>query len=71
MLNSQGGFRAQEYRNIDPIIGVLLSKGKATLHDLRTIYDYEDALDMWGVVAVDAINEQRAYKHAEREAKKK
>jgi len=49
----------------------LISKGKATLHELRTIYDYEDALDMWEVVIVDAINEMRAHKHAEREAKKK
>ena len=52
-------------------MGVLISKGKATLHELRTIYNYEDALNLWEVVAVDAINEQRAYKHAEREATKK
>lgn len=69
LINSST-YKHQEFRNIDPVIGILISRGKATLHELRTIYDYEDALTMWEVIVVDAINEHRAYKQAQRDAKK-
>jgi hypothetical protein len=60
-----------DFQNIDGFIGAVIAEGKATLHELRTIYTLEDALDMWEIIAVTRYNEQLAMEHAEKEARKK
>ncbi len=32
----------------------------ATLHELNTVYDYEDMLDLVEIIQVNAVNEQAA-----------
>ena len=50
----------QSYVNVDPLIGSLISERQATLVELRTIYDYEDALNMYECVMIPKINEHLA-----------
>ena len=45
------------YLNISPVIGTLLSKRMATLHELDTVYGTQDVYDMLEVIAVDDYNE--------------
>jgi len=49
-----------EYLNISPIIGTLLSKNMATLHELDTVYGVRDVYDMLEIVTVDDYNRQLA-----------
>lgn len=37
-------------------IGAVISAGKATLHELDTVYGVEDLYDMLEVIAIDAHN---------------
>jgi len=48
------------YPNVDPFIGSIISADKAKLHELRTIYDLEDAMDLWEIIAVEAYNKYLA-----------
>nr|DAH26344.1 MAG TPA: hypothetical protein [Caudoviricetes sp.] len=41
-------------------MAVLISTGKATLHELKTVYDSEDAANLLEIIAVDQYNEQKA-----------
>lgn len=41
-----------------PSIGTVVSAGKATLHELDTVYSVEDVYDMLEVLAVDAHNQR-------------
>lgn len=41
----------------------------ATLKELETYYSYEDMLNMLEVLRVDAVNQERIQKAAERESK--
>lgn len=45
-----------EYRNVPAVIGTLLSKRLATLHELDTIYGVRDVYDMLEVATVDDYN---------------
>lgn len=51
------------YANVPPIFGTLVSKGKATLHELDTVYGTQDAYDMLEIIAVDEHNQRMARKH--------
>jgi hypothetical protein len=43
-------------------VGVVVSRRLATLYELDTIYSYEDMLDLYEIVVINNINEQRAWK---------
>lgn len=47
-----------KYANVPPVIGTIVSAGKATLHELQTVYGVEDVYDMLEVVTVDLHNER-------------
>lgn len=53
-----------DFKNISTICGVIISEGKATLNELRTIYDIEDAYILWEVIAVTKYNEFLSMEHA-------
>lgn len=46
------------YANVPRVIGTLVSSGKATLHELQTVYGLADAYDMLEIVSVDLHNER-------------
>ena len=50
----QKGFA--EYLNLSAVIGTLLSKRMATLHELDTVYGVRDVYDMLEVITVDDYN---------------
>ena len=47
------------------MVGFLLAEKQATLTELRTIYDYEDALDMLEAALVPKLNEYLAHREAQ------
>lgn len=55
---------------MDGLIGAIISSGKATLHELKSIYSLEDAIDMWEIIVTVRHNEYLAMKHAEKQSKK-
>lgn len=52
--------------NVDGMAGVVISRRLATLHELETIYSYDDLLDLYEIVYINNINEHRAYEEAKR-----
>lgn len=42
------------------ICGVLISHKMATLRELQEYYSFEDALDMYEIILVDAWNEMKS-----------
>jgi hypothetical protein len=42
--------------NLSAVIGTLLSKRMATLHELDTVYGVQDVYDMLEVITVDDYN---------------
>lgn len=46
------------YANVPSVIGTLVSSGKATLHELQTVYGVQDAYDLLEVLTVDLHNEK-------------
>ena len=42
--------------NLSAVIGTLLSKRMATLHELDTVYGVRDVYDMLEVITVDGYN---------------
>jgi hypothetical protein len=54
----QAGFA--EYLNISAVIGTLLSKRMATLHELDTVYGVRDVYDMLEVITIDDYNRNLA-----------
>ena len=58
------GAGSREFQNVDSLIGQIIGSGKATLHELRTIYTLEDAFIMWESVIIPKYNEYIAAKRA-------
>ena len=58
-----------DYKNVDNFVGAIISAGKASLNELRTIYTLEDAFDMWEIIAITKYNEYLAIEHAKRQNK--
>lgn len=52
-----GTGKTKEYPNIPALFGVLISQKIATLHELKTVYSYEDAIYMYEAVMVPKYNE--------------
>ena len=48
------------------MIGVIVSRRLATLHELQTVYSLEDAVDLYEVAAVNSYNEWRAMEEAKK-----
>ena len=48
------------------LIGVIVVRRLATLHELETVYSYEDALNMAEIIAVQNYNEWVAMEAAGR-----
>ena len=47
------------YKNIEPILGLLISKKLATLKELEEYYSLEDVIDMFEIVSIDCYNEYK------------
>lgn len=56
----------EDFRNIDPLIATIIGARLATLNELRTIYDLEDAYDMWESIVIPRYNEFQADKEREK-----
>jgi hypothetical protein len=50
------------YKNIEPILGLIISKKLATLKELEEYYSLEDVIDLLEIIEIDCYNE---YKQAE------
>lgn len=50
------------YANIPSIIGLIVSKRYATLHELKTIIGMAEAYDILEIISVDAYNAYLASK---------
>lgn len=46
-----------------------MASGRATLHELRTIYTVEDALHLWEAVIVPEFNDYVKLKEAQRKGR--
>lgn len=49
--------KLESYKNVSSLIGMIVSKRLATLHELDTIYSFEDALDLYEIIYVDSYNQ--------------
>lgn len=47
-------------------VGAVISRRIATLHELETVYSYEDLLDLYEIVYVNSVNEVTAMEEAKR-----
>lgn len=63
--------RGKDYRNIDPIIGLLVNEKVATFKELKTEYTLEEALMMYEAVIVPKYNEYMAQKRANEKASRR
>lgn len=50
--------------NVSGRAGAVISRRLATLHELETVYSYEDMLDMFEIIYINNINEYYAYQEA-------
>lgn len=48
------------------MVGVIISRNLATLHELQTVYSFEDALDMVEIIDVQGYNEWVAMEDSKR-----
>ena len=61
------GYGLADYVNVPAIIGAAVSSGKATLHELDTIYSLEDVYDMLEIATIDAHNRRIMIERANKE----
>lgn len=50
------------YPNVSRMIGLIVSSGKATLHELDTVYSIEDAYDLLEISIIDSQNRRNMEK---------
>lgn len=55
-----------DYANVSGIVGVLVGRQIATLHELDTVYSFQDALNLLEVITVQNYNEWAAMEAAKR-----
>ena len=55
-----GGFVAQDYPNANAVIAVIISERFATLTELKTSIDVEEALELYEIALYNRANEARA-----------
>ena len=46
-----------DYANVSGLVGVIVARQLATLHELETVYSYEDALNFAEIITVQNYNE--------------
>ena len=49
-----------------PLTALVVYRKLATLHELQTVYSYEDLIDFYEILSVNAINEERMYEEMRR-----
>lgn len=54
-----GAVVAKAYPNVPALFGILISNRLCTLHELRTVYTFEDAMYMYEAFMVPKYNEWR------------
>ena len=47
------------YKNIEPILGLIISKKLATLKELEEYYSLEDVIDLLEIIEIDCYNEYK------------
>ena len=52
------------YPTVPGMIGVIVTRRLATLHELQTVYSLDDAADLYEIAAVNNYNEWRASEEA-------
>ena len=45
------------YKNIEPILSIIISKKLATLKELEEYYSLEDVIDLLEIIEIDCYNE--------------
>ena len=55
-----------EYPTVPGMLGVIITRRLATLHELQTVYSIDDAADLYEIAAVNNYNEWRASEEAKR-----
>ena len=55
-----------EYPTVPGMIGVIITRRLATLHELQTVYSIDDAADLYEIAAVNNYNEWRTSEEAKR-----
>ena len=60
-----------DYQNVDEFIAAIIADGKATLHELKTIYTLEDSFKLWEIIAVTKYNEYLAIEYAKKQGEKR
>lgn len=50
-----------------PLTALVVAQKLATLYELQTVYSYEDLLDFYEILSVNAINEDRLYEEMRHE----
>ena len=53
-----------EYPTVPGMIGVIITRRLATLHELQTVYSLDDAAALYEIAAVNNYNEWRAMEEA-------
>ena len=61
-IPASGGQKGKyaEYQNISALIGILISRKLATLHELQTVYSLKDAYDLMEILIIDAYNNRQS-----------
>ena len=49
-----------DYPTVPGMIGVIITRRLATLHELQTVYSLDDAADLYEIAAVNNYNEWKA-----------
>ena len=49
-----------EYPTFPAMLGVIVTRRLATLHELQTVYSLDDAADLYEIAAVNNYNEWKA-----------
>lgn len=52
-----------QYENVPSIVGTVISRGLATLHEIDTVYGTQDLYDLLEIIAVDAHNQHVMNQH--------
>jgi hypothetical protein len=55
-----------DFQNIDGLIGTIIAGGKASLHELRTIYTLEDGFLLYESIVIPRYNEWLAAQDADK-----
>lgn len=61
----------RQYPNIPSLFGVLISERACTLHELKTVYSYEDAMYMYEAIMVPKYNAWRENKAVQNKVARK